>query len=53
MSGPSFGQRAIALTTSSCRCRYSVAQGRLTTAVFLRLGRYTAAIPFSKYQSAE
>lgn len=36
MSGPSFGQRGIALTTSSCRC--SVAQGRSATAVFLRLG---------------
>lgn len=50
MSGPSFGQRAIALTTSSCH--RGVAQGRSRDGSFPSSGEYTA-IPFSGYQSAE
>lgn len=51
MSGPSFGQRAIALTTSSCH--RGVAQGRFDDGSFPSSGEYTAAIPFSGYQCAE
>lgn len=50
MSGPSFGQRAIALTTSSCH--RGVAQGRFHDGSFPSSGEYTA-IPFAGYQSAE
>ena len=40
MSGPSFGQRAIALTTSSCH--RGVAQGRSRDGSFPSSGEYTA-----------